>query len=154
MEYELREASTDDPAVHEFVAALRDEVDARGAHANESAGELRRPIGEALQGDRDILVAYAGREPAGMAALRVLDPRIGEIKRMYVIESHRGAGVGRLLLRELERRARERGLEAVRLDTHDRLSEANGLYTAAGYREIPDYNGNPSANRWFEKSLA
>jgi hypothetical protein len=42
----------------------------------------------------------------------------------------------------------------VRLDTHDRLTEANLLYRSTGYREIDDYDGNPRANRWYEKLLA
>jgi GNAT superfamily N-acetyltransferase len=154
MEYELREAPADDLSVEALVTALRDEVDARRAHADESAGELRRPVAEAVAGDGLILVAYAVREPVGIAALRALDPGTGEIKRMYVDPAHRGNGVGRQLLAELERRARERGFDAVRLDTHDRLSEANALYRSMGYRPIDDYNGNPSANRWFEKPLA
>ncbi len=41
----------------------------------------------------------------------------------------------------------------LRLDTHERLGDADSLYRALGYREIEDYKGNPSANRWFEKSL-
>ena len=27
------------------------------------------------------------------------------------------------------------------------------MYRGAGYLEIPDYNGNPRSNRWFQKSL-
>jgi GNAT superfamily N-acetyltransferase len=154
VEYELRAVTPEDPAVELLVTALRDEVDARRAHADESAGELRRPVAEAVKGDGLILVAFAGREPVGIGALRRIDRRTGEIKRMYVVPEHRGAGVARKLLAELERDARERGFDAVRLDTHDRLSEANGLYRSLGYRRIPDYNGNPSANRWFEKPLA
>lgn len=65
-----------------------------------------------------------------------------------------GAPVAKELLEALEKRARERGLDAVRLDTHERLTETNGLYGSMGYREIDDYNGNASANRWFEKVLA
>jgi ribosomal protein S18 acetylase RimI-like enzyme len=154
VEYDVRTVGADDPAVQVLVGALRDEVDARGAHANESAGELRRPVAEAVQDDGVILVAYARAEPVGIGALRVMDARTGEIKRMYVLPEHRGAGVGRRLLGELESHARDRGLEAVRLDTHHRLSEAAGLYWSMGYREIADYNGNPSADLWFEKPLA
>jgi hypothetical protein len=44
--------------------------------------------------------------------------------------------------------------QMVGLDTHDRMAEADGLYRYAGYREIGDYNSNPSANRWFDKALA
>jgi hypothetical protein len=46
-----------------LVTALRDEVDARRAHADESAAELRKPVAEAVKGDGDILVAYAARSP-------------------------------------------------------------------------------------------
>jgi hypothetical protein len=53
----------------------------------------------------------------------------------------------------LEGRSRARGFKAIRLDTHDRLIEANRLYRSRGYREIPDYNSNPRSNRWYEKRL-
>ena len=52
---------------------------------------------------------------------------------------------------ELEAIARERGCRATRLDTSDYLTPAVALYRAAGYREVPDYNGNPKANLWFER---
>jgi GNAT superfamily N-acetyltransferase len=154
VDIDLRTVGADDPSVEALVGALRDEVGERGAHANESAGELRRPVAEAVQGDGVILVAYAGSEAVGIGALRVIDAGTGEIKRMYVVRPHRGTGVGKRLLEELESLARARGLKAVRLDTHHRLSEAAGLYRAMGYREIADYNGNPSADIWFEKLLA
>ncbi len=73
---------------------------------------------------------------------------------MYVVPDHRGAGVAKRILEELEQRARERGLRAIRLDTNARLTEANAMYREAGYREIPDYNANPRADRWYEKRLA
>lgn len=73
---------------------------------------------------------------------------------MYVAPANRGSGVATRLLEELENRARVHGFELVMLDTRDRLAEAIRIYRAAGYREIPDYNGNPPVNRWFEKRLA
>jgi GNAT superfamily N-acetyltransferase len=73
---------------------------------------------------------------------------------MYVIPDYRGAGVARQVLEELERCALERGLRTIRLDTNARLTEANRMYRAAGYRQIPDYNSNPRADRWYEKLLA
>jgi GNAT superfamily N-acetyltransferase len=152
MGIQLREVGPDDPAALTLLRAARVEIMAR--KAEDSGGKPRKPVGEAMRTDSDILVAYAGAEPVGLAALRTFSPGIGEIKRMYVVPAHRGSGVARQLLEELERRAREHGFARVRLDTHDRLSEANRLYRSAGYREIPDYNANPRANRWFEKFLA
>ncbi len=57
------------------------------------------------------------------------------------------------VLEGFQNRAREHGLALVRLNTHDRLGEAKRLWTRAGYREIPDYNPNPRANRRFQKLL-
>ena len=73
---------------------------------------------------------------------------------MYVVPDYRGAGVAGRILEELEQRARQHGVRAIRLDTNARLSEANRMYREAGYREIEDYNSNPRADRWYEKSLA
>lgn len=100
-----------------------------------------------------MVVARLFGEAVGCGALRTLERRVGEIKRMWVRPDVRGLGVGRRLLAHLERLARERALSVVRLDTHESLAEALQLYRSAGYREIPPYNDNPYAQRWFEKRL-
>ena len=152
MEIEIRDAEPDDPAVLRLVEALRDEVESRGAHNGVARPEIT--LADAISADCDTLVAYSGSDPVATAGLKPLEPGMGEIKRMYVVPSHRGAGIAGRMLEELERRARGRGFEAIRLDTHDRLSEATGMYSGAGYRQISDYNSNPRSNRWFEKPLA
>ena len=70
---------------------------------------------------------------------------------MYVVPEHRGSGVGSSMLRRLHEIAHDRGCLATRLDTSDYLTPAVALYRSAGYREVPDYNGNPKANLWFER---
>lgn len=40
-----------------------------------------------------------------------------------------------------------RELRTVRLDTHEVLTEAIGMYRSNGYREIPPYNDNPQPGR-------
>jgi GNAT superfamily N-acetyltransferase len=101
-----------------------------------------------------VLIAYVDGDPAGLAALRRLDPATAEIKRMVVLGRHRGRGIGRLLLDDLERRARELGCEHVKLDSAARFNEALELYRSSGYREIPRYNDNTNAELWFEKALS
>ena len=101
-----------------------------------------------------LLIARLLAEPIGCGALRTLEPGIGEIKRMWVSPKVRGLGVGRRLLKELERSARKHRMRAVRLDTNESLSEAIRLYQAAGYREIERFNDNPYAHHWFEKTLS
>jgi GNAT superfamily N-acetyltransferase len=99
-----------------------------------------------------LLIGVDG-EPAGFGGIRHLDTDVAEVKSMYVVPAHRGKGIARELLAQLEAIARRRGCEAVRLDTSDYLTGAIGLYRAAAYREVDDYNGNPKANLWFERQL-
>ena len=77
-----------------------------------------------------------------------------EIKRMYVVPAARGQGVARALLRALEDAARGLGYDIVRLDTGPRQPHAQGLYLSEGYREIPNFNGNPVATFFGEKRLS
>lgn len=101
-----------------------------------------------------LLLVRVGGEPAGLGGVRHLDTGVAEVKSMYLAPVFRGRGIARRLLAELEGIAAERSCGAVRLDTSDYLTDAIGLYSAAGYREVPDYNGNSKANLWFERSLA
>jgi ribosomal protein S18 acetylase RimI-like enzyme len=73
------------------------------------------------------------------------------LKRMWVARSVRGLGLGRRLLTELEKTARDNGARRLVLETRDELREAIGLYLSAGYREVPPFNDEPYADHWFEK---
>ena len=100
-----------------------------------------------------LLVAFDGGDPVACGAVRVIEPGMAEIKRMYVAPRARGHGLGRTLLGELERGAVELGCRTVRLDTMAQMAEASALYRSAGYEPIADYNGNPLASVWMERAL-
>jgi GNAT superfamily N-acetyltransferase len=99
------------------------------------------------------VVAYERGEPVACAGLKRFDDRAVEVKRLFVAAGARGCGVARALLGHLEQAAAEAGYLAVRLDTGNRQPEALALFRSAGYREIPDYNGNRFASYWFEKAV-
>lgn len=101
------------------------------------------------------LLLEEDREPVACGGLRTLDAptRLGEIKRMFVVQPARRRGHARRLLAALEDAARAIGLTRLRLDTNAQQPEALQLYAACGYAEIPDYNGSPTATHWFEKRL-
>ena len=63
------------------------------------------------------------------------------------------SGLGRRLLAELERHARAAGVRTLRLDTNRALTEAIGLYRAAGFEEIERFNDEPHADHFFAKPL-
>ena len=92
-------------------------------------------------------------KPVACGGVQSLEPTLGEIKRMWVLGSWRGAGLGSRLLGHLEARARGLGHVTVRLDTNQALTEAIAMYYRAGYRAIDRYNDNPYATHFFEKSL-
>jgi ribosomal protein S18 acetylase RimI-like enzyme len=108
--------------------------------------------------DEDGLEAGCG----GIRELRVpladADPELPvvryEIKHLWVAPSHRGRGLGRSILSELEHRARGFGATEVVLDTNASLEAAGGLYRSHGYEDIQPYNDNPNATDWFRKQLA
>jgi GNAT superfamily N-acetyltransferase len=85
--------------------------------------------------------------------LKTLYDRRCELKKMYVIPPLRGQGLGRVLLRELERMARDLGYMIARLDAGPKQVSARAVYESEGYVEIEDFNGNPVASFWGEKPL-
>src|SRR3954466_6260157 len=93
------------------------------------------------------------RRAVCVGGVKRLDDRTAEIKRMYVLPEARGRGAARALLGALEDAARELGYARVRLDTGRSQHHARALYESAGYREIPDYNGNPYASYWGEREV-
>ena len=92
---------------------------------------------------------------AACGALRGRGPRVGELKRMFVLPRYRGRGLSRLVLNELERRATALGWERLILETGVLQPEAIGLYLSAGYTLIPNYPPyeDEVLSRCFTKTL-
>jgi GNAT superfamily N-acetyltransferase len=84
------------------------------------------------------------------------DAARAELKRMYVLPDARGRGLGRLVLEELETRARAFGYTGVVLETGDQSAAALGLYRSSGYQPIPCYGvyAARELSRCLEKRLA
>lgn len=156
---EIVVAPLDDPEVRALYAAFIAEADGPLVDAGELAeADLKAEIAagpptELAGPGGALLLARVDGAPAGIAGVRDLDAEIAEVKSMFVDASHRGLGLGRRLLAEVERIAAGHGCRRTRLDTSDYLTEAIGLYRSAGYVEVTDYNGNPRASLWLERQL-
>lgn len=129
------------------------EYDRDGAGIDIEAEIAKGPPIDLVPPKGAFLLARVDGEPAGIGGVRFLDTEVAEVKSMFVSPTRRGIGLGRRILAELDRIAAEHGCRAVRLDTSAYLTEAVGLYRAAGYREVPAYNDNPKADLWFERQL-
>jgi DNA-binding MarR family transcriptional regulator/GNAT superfamily N-acetyltransferase len=92
-------------------------------------------------------------EAVGCGAVKHHPGHVSDIKRMWVAEPARGLGLARRLLAHLEHLARTHGSVVARLETSDVLPEAIALYRSAGYGEVPPFNDEPFADRWFAKTL-
>jgi GNAT superfamily N-acetyltransferase len=99
------------------------------------------------------IVGRIDGQPVCCGGVKRLDGRACEIKRMYVVPAHRGQGIARRLLHELESRGRDLGYEFARLDTGPQQRGAQHLYESEGYRPIGNFNANPVASFWGEKPL-
>ena len=100
-----------------------------------------------------LLVADPAGEVVGTAAVRLLEPGLGELKRMWLRPSRQGRGLGRRLMDACLDEARRLGCRALRLDTQTKMEAAVHLYRAYGFSEIPRYNDNHRADIWMERAL-
>lgn len=98
------------------------------------------------------LLATSDGLPVGCVALKSVDARTGEVKRLWVAPAARGLGLARRLMRAIEDRARGQGLARLQLDTNSALTEAVRLYESDGWHPIAPYTSFP-ADRWFGKTL-
>jgi GNAT superfamily N-acetyltransferase len=149
---EFRQEPLDGRAGRRLLAAFHAEVTEIYPFWSPAVGPTAEPE-EFRSPSGGFFIVYSADRPIGCGGFKRLDPRTAEIKRMYVAPEARGRGLGRRILERLEAGARKAGYAFVRLDTGDKQPEALRLYRSAGYGEIPDYNGNPAASFWFEKSL-
>lgn len=93
-----------------------------------------------------LYMALCDGKIAGCAALRRLDDKRCEMKRLYVRENYRGNGIGNLLTDKLICDAKQIGYRHLLLDTFPFLERAIGMYQARGFREIGKYNDSPMAS--------
>jgi putative acetyltransferase len=93
-----------------------------------------------------VVVAFADGIPIGCGCFKQYNDKTAEIKRMYVSGAHRGKGVARKILQELEAWASELHYNTAVLETGAKQPEAIALYEKMGYHRIENfrpYKGMP-----------
>lgn len=121
-----------------------------------------------LREDSIVLIAEtASAVQIGSVSIKVLDPgtplskhlpqdvKIGEIKRMVVLQEWQSSGVGKKLLDAIENIARaELGLQCIVLETLHTLEPAKRFYEKNGYRKRDLYGlYHSDDSQCFEKWL-
>jgi DNA-binding MarR family transcriptional regulator/ribosomal protein S18 acetylase RimI-like enzyme len=141
------------PAAQACLAAYFAEIDERFEAGWDPAAGIRLEPADMAPPRGLLLLARLDGEAVGCGVLWHHGGGVADAKRMWVAPRARGLGLGRRLLAELERHARSAGVRTLRLDTNRALTEAIGLYRAAGYEEIERFNDEPHAHHWFAKPL-
>jgi len=93
--------------------------------------------------DGRLFMAVMPEQSIGCAALRRIDKKVCELKRMFVLPQFRGQGIGKALARRLIEDGRTIGYECMRLDTGNFLTAAIQLYDSLGFQRIESYNEIP-----------
>jgi GNAT superfamily N-acetyltransferase len=136
-----------------YLGWANDELEARHG--------FRMPVEETVEGDLAavekfqppegrLLLACADAEAVATASMQRIGAGTAEVKRMYVVPSHRGAGLGREMLDDLIAAARRGGYERIRLDSPRFMTAAHGLYRSAGFAEIAPYEESEIPPRYRE----
>lgn len=90
-----------------------------------------------------LYLTYVGEKLAGCVALRPMENKDCEMKRLYVKPEFRGQGFGRILAEKIIKDAKEIGYKQMYLDTLDTMKSAVKLYKSLGFKDAPEYCYNP-----------
>src|SRR5262249_25817919 len=86
------------------------------------------------------LVTEADGQIIGTGAIRQMEERVCELKRLFLLLEYQGKGLGYRMVMELLRASREMKYEKIRLETAPvHLKRATVLYKRLGFYEIPRY---------------
>lgn len=77
--------------------------------------------------------SVSGPTLIGTVGLYPRDSRVAELRKMYLLKSSRGRGIGKKMLEHVLARARTLGFRRIELETSSKLVEAIGLYTKYGF---------------------
>jgi len=107
--------------------------------------------------ERSVIAEKDGR-PVGCAFVVRDSARVARLRMVLVEPETRGSGLGRMMVRECERFARETGYRKMTLWTHDVLVAARAIYASEGYRLVEEERyhkfGKDLVGETWEKALA
>ncbi|TDX84039.1 GNAT family N-acetyltransferase [Epilithonimonas xixisoli] len=88
---------------------------------------------------KNCIVIFDNDNAVAIGAIKELDSKSMEVKRMFTLPEKRGKGLASKILTELETWTKELGYEKTILETGKRQTEAVALYNKYGYKVIPNY---------------
>ena len=156
MDMEIIKWQTSDDAVFETICRWNIEW---WGHKTSGEAEVRSFMAHSLCADRlpQTFVALDGDQPVGMYQLQMSDDLAGRpdvypwLANVYVDESRRGEGIGRLLMESVRENAAKAGLSDLYLYTHH-----VGLYEKFGWtlvEEVPTFQPDSPVERLYRLDI-
>lgn len=103
----------------------------------------------------DVLLWFESDQLVACGALRELESKVGEIKRISIRPDYRGKAFGHPFVRALIDRARGLGYEQLRVDTLPTMTAAIEFYQELGFRPTAAFWPHPAAGAlFFERDLS
>lgn len=101
-----------------------------------------------------IVVEETSQKIVGCVGVRTLSPGVAEMKRLYVIPSHRGLHLGKRLAEEIIELVKKNHYDRMLLDTMLEMKDAQRLYERLGFRIVGAYDHQDLSKLiCFEKEL-
>lgn len=102
-----------------------------------------------------VVLIYDNAKPIACGAIKQFSTATMEVKRMFTLPHYREKGAASILLKELEKWAKELGHNKCVLETSRRQPDALALYHKNGYLVIPNYGQYTGIENsiCFEKDL-
>mgnify|MGYP000916707660 CR=1 FL=1 len=119
----IKRINSDNPDFHKLIEGLNKDLWSMN-YSNQGHYDKHNVI-ESLP---TVVIAYDDETAIGCGCFKKFDYASAEVKRMYVAPSHRGKGISRMILSELEKWAKEENYSETILETRTAQTEAIGLY--------------------------
>jgi putative acetyltransferase len=148
--YHLKRTNSDDLDFQKLVIELDRDLAIRDGEEHAFFAQFNK-----ITSIKHVVVVYENKKAVGCGAIKEYEPKIMEIKRMFVPLEKRGKGVASLVLKELEKWAKELNYQKCILETGVKQPEAISLYKKNNYTIIKNYGQyvNVESSVCFEKYL-
>lgn len=134
MDFEVVRTDGNDPGFAMLINCLNEDLAGRYGELQKSYKAFNQ-----VTNINDVIVVYRDGVPAACGAFKEVAPDTVEMKRVFVAKEFRRQGLARLVMRELEAQAGEKGYRWAVLETGVKQVEAIELYKSIGYEVTPNY---------------
>lgn len=150
MTFSLKRTTSTDPDFVKLVGYLNAELSEINGNEDAFYAQFNK-----IDKINHVVLVYQDNIAIACGAIKQFDKTAMEVKRMFTLPKYRGKGAASVLLKELEKWAKEMGYEKCVLETSKRQPDALALYNKNGYDFIPNYGQYVGVENsvCFEKKL-